>query len=239
LATIRLRRIVTALAVIVALAATAAAPALATPIRVEGPRATIYQGNLVPATGALRDNTGVTHYTTKQTALGALVAASRSKPFPMTLGWFDIAGGGWNGFFLRSINGVTPPATTAGWFTKVNQRLLDVGSGAAAVTKSSTVLVFYSTYDEDFQPVPTLAIGANRASTRVGLPVTVTVNQFDNDGVGTPGIGAWIWVNGVGTKVDSTGHAVIRLGKPGLYAIRATKQGTIRSRTVWVRAISS
>jgi hypothetical protein len=237
LATIRLRRIVTALAVLVALAA-AAGPALATPIRVEGPRATIYQGNLTPATGALKDNRGVTHYTTRPTALGALVAASRARRFPMTLGWFDIAGGAWNGFYLQSINGI-PQTTSASWFTKVDQKLLDVGSGAASVTSRSNVLVYWSSFDESFQPRPTLGVGANKASTRVGLPVTVTVNQYDNAGVATPAVGAWIWVNGVGTQVDGTGHAVIRLGKPGLYSIRATRLGMIRSRTVWVRAVSS
>jgi len=46
LATIRLRRIITASAVTVALAATMASPALAAGIRVEGPKATIYQGTV-------------------------------------------------------------------------------------------------------------------------------------------------------------------------------------------------
>jgi len=53
LATIRLRRIITASAVTVALAATMAPPALAAGIRVEGPKATIYQGTVRPATGSL------------------------------------------------------------------------------------------------------------------------------------------------------------------------------------------
>jgi len=72
LATIRLRRIITASAVTVALAATMASPALAAGIRVEGPKATIYQGTVRPAMGSLRDNTGAVHTTTKRTALGAL-----------------------------------------------------------------------------------------------------------------------------------------------------------------------
>jgi len=238
LATIRLRRIITASAVTVALAATMASPALAAGIRVEGPKATIYQGTVRPATGSLRDNTGAVHTTTKHTALGALVRASRLKPFPLKLGWFDTFGGGWTGFYLLSINRITPP-DTAGWFTKVNQKLLGVGSGAKTVGPGDRVLVYYSTFDSEFATNPTLGIGASDRTPTVGEKVTIDVAQFNDLGTRSAAANAWVWVNGVGTKTDATGHATIRLGKPGRYAVRATKQGTIRSRTVWVRASTS
>jgi len=238
LATIRLRHIVAALAAIAALAAATAGPATAAGIRVEGPRGTVFQGTVRPFVGTLRDTDGTAHTTKQSTALGALVTASRTRPFPLTLSWFDCCGGGWAGFFVKSVNGVLPPPT-AFWAVKVDQKLLGVGAGAWPVTASSRVLVYYSTFDAQGHTQPTLGINLSDGHVAVGQPVTVTVNQFDDAGSSMPAAGAWIWVNGVGTQVDATGHAVIRLGKPGLYAIRATKQGTIRSRTVWVRAVSS
>ena len=69
------------------------------------------------------------------------------------------------------------------------------------------------------------------------LPVQVA--YADERATGSAAANAWVWVNGVGTKTDATGHSTIRLGKPGRYAVLATKEGTIRSRTVWVRASTS
>jgi hypothetical protein len=239
LATIRLRRITATIVALLALAASTAGPASATGIRVEGPRATVYQSNVKPFVGTLRDNQGNPHTTTKRTALGALVRAARAKPFPLNLGWFDNFGGGWAGFYLQSVNGVTPP-TSAFWATKVDRVLTTVGAGAATVTSSDNVLVYYTTFDPaTFETLPTLGIGASTYHPVVGKPLRITVNQADDLGHVTPTPRAWVWVNGVGVQTDENGRATVRLGKPRLFGIRATKQGTIRSRTLWVRATSS
>ena len=80
---------------------TSAAAASATPVRVEGPRGNVFQGTVTPFVGSLKDQNGVSH-STKTTALGALVAASRTAPFPLGLSWSDSFGGGWAGFFISS-----------------------------------------------------------------------------------------------------------------------------------------
>jgi hypothetical protein len=101
----RLRLIIATLAALLVPAALAG-PALAAHVRVEGKAHSIFQGNARPIVGTLQG-----HTTTKRTALGALVKASRKQPFALRLTWSDCCGGGWSGLFVASINNVTPPAT--------------------------------------------------------------------------------------------------------------------------------
>ena len=212
------------------LALLAATPALATSLRVEAPRHTLFQGNVTPFVGTLQG-----HTTTKTTALGALVAGARRKPFSLGLGWSDSFGGGWNGFFVTSIAGISPPPT-AFWALKVNQTLAAVGFGAAPVTSSSHVLVYYTTFDpETFATQPTLGLNASAGHVTAGSRVTFAVQSYDDAGTPTPAAGAWVWVNGVASQADATGHVTVRLAT-GLYQVRSTMPGAIRSRTLWVRA---
>ena len=232
----RPRQLVALLATLLAIAAIMAAPAWATAIRVEGPKRNVFQGPVVPYVGSLKDQDGVSHTTRKQTALGALVRASRTKPFPIRLEWSDAFGGAWNGFYLTAVNGVTPPVT-AFWAVKVDMRLTDVGLGAATVTPSSRVLVYYTTFDPTtFATKPTLGIAASPATIETGGSVAIRVSQFDDTGAATPAVNAWVWVRGVGVRTNANGLASVRLGEPGTYRVRATKDGTIRSKTLWVRA---
>ena len=90
----RLRLIIATLAALLVPAALAG-PALAAHVRVEGKSHSIFQGNARPFVGTLRG-----HTTTKQTALGSLVTASRKQPFALGLTWSDCCGGAWNGFFV-------------------------------------------------------------------------------------------------------------------------------------------
>jgi hypothetical protein len=212
------------------LALVSVSPAVAAGLRVEAPKGTVFQGTVTPFVGTLRG-----HTTTKSTALGALITASRAKPFSVGLGWSDSFGGGWNGFFVTSINGVTPPPT-AFWALKVNQRLSEVGFGATPVTSSSRVLVYYTTFDpETFATQPTLGLSSSASHVTGGAAVTFTVKSFDDAGTATPAAGAWVWVNGVGSHADAQGHVTVRLAT-GRYQVRSTTPGAIRSRTLWVRA---
>ena len=105
----RLRATAAVIAAVIVLAISAAPAAAQTPIRVENSKATLFQGSVTPVTGTLKDNTGASHTTSKSTALGALIAASRgANPFTLDLGWFDGLGGGWAGFYLAGVNGTTP-----------------------------------------------------------------------------------------------------------------------------------
>jgi hypothetical protein len=230
LATNRLRLMFAALLAAMLLALVSVSPAVAAGLRVEAPKGTVFQGSVTPFVGNLRG-----HTTTKSTALGALVTASRAKPFSLGLGWSDSFGGAWNGFFVTSIAGIVPPPT-AFWALKVNQRLAAVGLGATPVTSSSGVLVYYTTFDpETFATQPTLGLTANASHVAAGGAVTFTVNSYDDAGTATPAAGAWVWVNGVGSHADAQGHVTVRLAT-GLYQVRSTTHGAIRSRTLWVRA---
>ena len=237
----RLRATAAVIAALIALAIGAAPAAAQTPIRVENSKATLFQGSVTPVTGTLKDNTGASHTTAKSTALGALVAASRgANPFTLDLGWFDGLGGGWAGFYLAGVNGVTAPSN-AFWALKVNQKLASVGLGTQTVGDKANVLVYYTTTDPvTFATEPTLGIGVSSPTVEPGGRVTITVSQYDDAGNKSAAAGAWILVNGQQrVQTGMTGVATVRLAKSGQYRIKATKAGTIRSRKLWVTAASS
>ena len=237
----RLRATAAVIAALIALAIGAAPAAAQTPIRVENSKSTLFQGSVTPVTGTLKDNTGASHTTAKSTALGALVAASRgANPFTLDLGWFDGLGGGWAGFYLAGVNGVTPPSN-AFWALKVNQKLASVGLGTQTVGDKASVLVYYTTTDPvTFATEPTLGIGVSSPTVEPGGRVTITVSQYDDAGNKSAAAGAWILVNGQQrVQTGMTGVATVRLAKSGQYRIKATKAGTIRSRKLWVTAASS
>jgi hypothetical protein len=241
LANHRLRATAAVIAALIALAIGAAPAAARTPIRVENSKATLFQGSVTPVTGTLKDNTGASHTTAKSTALGALVAASRgANPFTLDLGWFDGLGGGWAGFYLAGVNGVTAPSN-AFWALKVNQKLASVGLGTQTVGDKANVLVYYTTTDPvTFATEPTLGIGVSSPTVEPGGRVTITVSQYDDAGNKSAAAGAWILVNGQQrVQTGMTGVATVRLAKSGQYRIKATKAGTIRSRKLWVTAASS
>ena len=237
----RLRATAAVIAALIALAIGAAPAAAQTPIRVENSKSTLFQGSVTPVTGTLKDNTGASHTTAKSTALGALVAASRgANRFTLDLGWFDGLGGGWAGFYLAGVNGVTAPSN-AFWALKVNQKLASVGLGTQTVGDKASVLVYYTTTDPvTFATEPTLGIGVSSPTVEPGGRVTITVSQYDDAGNKSAAAGAWILVNGQQrVQTGMTGVATVRLAKSGQYRIKATKAGTIRSRKLWVTAASS
>jgi uncharacterized protein DUF4430 len=230
LAAHRLRRITATVVALLALAGTSAPAALATNVRVEAPTHTIFQGRVKPFVGTLKG-----HTTTKRTALGALVTAARRTPFALGLKWSDAFGGAWNGFYLSSVAGITPPAT-AFWAVKVNQKLSPTGIGSTLVGRRDKVLVYYTTFDpETFATQPTLGLSVTRRHPPAGSRVTFTVKAYDDAGVGTPVAGAWVWINGVGTQTGAQGTVSVRLAD-GRYHVHATSPGDIRSRWLWVHA---
>ncbi|MFL6112231.1 MAG: hypothetical protein ACJ786_12885 [Catenulispora sp.] len=226
----RLRRITATIVALLVLAGASAPAALATSLRVEAPTRTIFHGRVKPFVGTLKG-----HTTTRKTALGALVTASRRTPFSIGLKWSDSFGGAWNGFYLRSVARITAPVT-AFWAVKVNQQLSLHGIGSTRVGKHDKVLIYYTTFTSDpFETQPTLGLGASTRSPKAGSPVTFTVKAFDDAGVGTPVAGAWVWVNGAGTRTDANGQVTVRLAA-GRYHVYATSPGDIRSGWLWVHA---
>jgi hypothetical protein len=226
----RLRLIIATLAALLVPAALAG-PALAAHVRVEGKAHSIFQGNARPIVGTLQG-----HTTTKRTALGALVKASRKQPFALRLTWSDCCGGGWSGLFVASINHVTPPATSAFWAFKLNQKLAGSGLGSIRVRRDSHVLVYYSTFD----PVtgatqPTLGITASTRRPPVNGRVTFRVSSYDDAGTATPAAGARVRVNGVPHAVNANGTVTLRFAR-GTSSVRAVEPGAIRSQRLWVHA---
>ena len=133
----------------------------------EGPTRQIFQGRVKPFVGTLKG-----HTTTKKTALGALVRAARKAPFSIGPKWSDAFGGAWNGFYLSSIAGITPPSS-AFWAVKVNQKLSATGIGSTRVGRHSKVLVYYTTFDPNtFATQPTLGLSAGNRRPEAGAAVT-------------------------------------------------------------------
>ena len=228
----RLRLIVVTVVAALLMAALAAAPALATGLRVEAPHRTVFQGQVKPFVGTLRG-----HTTTKPTALGAVVTASRRVPFSLDLNWSDQFGGAWNGFFVNAIAGV---GTTNShfWAFKMNQKLVtDTGLGSTTVGRGDHVLLYYTGFGPppDYATKPTLGLRASDRTVEAGSTVTLTVSSYDDAGTGTPAADSVVWVNGVGLDADAGGAVSLRLAK-GSYRVRATSPGAIRSRTLWVHA---
>jgi hypothetical protein len=230
LATNRPRRIIATLVALLTLATWSVPSALATSLRVEGPGHTVFHGNVKPLVGTLKG-----HTTTQKTALGALVTASRNAGFGLGLSWSDAFGGAWDGFFVKSIAGISPPPT-AFWALKVNQTLSATGIGSTPVSKGSKVLIYYTTFDPvTFATQPTLGLNASSRRPEANTNVTFTVRAFDDAGTPSPAAGAWVWVNGVASQADAGGKVTVRLAQ-GRYQVRATSPGDIRSRTLWVHA---
>jgi hypothetical protein len=226
----RLRLIIATLAALLVPAALAG-PALAAHVRVEGKSKSVFQGNARPFVGTLRG-----HTTTKRTALGSLVTASRKQPFALGLTWSDCCGGAWNGFFVSSIAHVTPPFSTAFWAFKLNQKLAGSGLGSTRVTRDSHVLVYYTAFDPATGATqPTLGITASTKRPPANGTVTFTVNSYDDAGTATPAAGALVRVNGVPHAVNAGGTVTLRFAR-GTFTVRAVEAGAIRSQKLWVHA---
>ena len=208
--------------------ATAAAP-VHVKVRVEGPAHTVTQSRQVPITGTFAG-----HKLSGPTALGALLAAGRHRHFPVGLEWFDCCG-----FFVNSVAGV-PGDATHFWAFKVGHTLSTVGAGAVTATPGMSALFYYTTFDPDTGATePTLGLDpANRTIARGGT-VTFTVSSWDDAGHGSAAAGAWVNVNGIATRADSTGHLTVQFTHTGTFPVKATLAGAIRSRTIWVHVTRS
>jgi hypothetical protein len=202
-------------------------------LRVEAPTRTVFGGTVVPATGTLRDAAGNSHTTRKETVLGGLVKAKRRAGFPVVLDWFDCCGGGWNGFFVRSIAGLAGDESHF-WALKVGHRLASLGAGSIPARAGDRALLYYATFDPDTGATQrTLGIAASDRTVAPGDPVTITVRSFDDAGEGRPAR-AWVWAGGVGVRATAAGRVTLAFQRPGRHRVRATRRGQIRSRTLWI-----
>jgi hypothetical protein len=223
-------RLITVALVALLLSAALAAPALAASVRVEGRSHTIFQGHAKPFVGTLQG-----HTTTKQTALGSLVTASRKKPFQLGLTWNDCCGGGWAGFFVSSINHVTPPSN-AFWAFKLGNAFASNGLGSTGVTSGSRILVYYTTIDPITGATePTLGITASTLTPAPGSNVTFTVKAYDEAGTPTPAAGARVHVGATVYDANANGKVTVKASS-GTFSVWASRVANIRSQRLSVRA---
>jgi Domain of unknown function (DUF4430) len=234
LASTRLHRLA-ALVAVWAAAGLAAAPAAAqaapvhVKVRVEGPARTVTQSIQVPITGQFAG-----HSLTAPTPLGALLAAGRHRHFPVGLQWFDCCG-----FFVNSIAGV-PGDAKHFWAFKVGHTLSSVGAGAVTATPGMRVLFYYTTFDPDTGATePTLGLDPAHRTIGRGGTLTFTVTSWNDAGHGSAAGGAWVNVNGIATRADSTGHLTVQFTHTGTFPVKASLAGAIRSRTIWVHVTRS
>lgn len=229
----RPKHLAAALAVLATIALGAAQPAAAAApvhvkVRVEGPTSTITQSDPAALTGTFAG-----HQLSTPTVLGALLKAGRVQHFKVGLQWFDCCG-----LFVNSIAGI-PGDSTHFWALKVAQKLASVGAGAIPATPGLSVLFYYTTFDPNTGATePTLGLNGRTTAT-VDTPQTFTVRSFDDAGKATPASGAWLHVGAIAVHADATGHVTVEFGHAGVFAVRATRSGAIRSRTIWVHVSSS
>jgi hypothetical protein len=233
LARTRPKHLAAVLAVLAAIGLGAAQPAAAAApvhvkVRVEGPASTITQSDPTPLTG-----TFVGHRLSTPTVLGALLKAGRVHHFKVGLQWFDCCG-----FFVNSIAGI-PGDSSHFWAFKVNQKLSSIGAGSIPATRGLSALFYYTTFDPNTGATqPTLGLSGGTTAT-VDAPDTFTIRSFNDAGTPAPAAGAWLHVAGIAVHADATGHVTVEFGHAGTFAVRATRSGAIRSRTIWVHVSSS
>ncbi len=221
------------LAVLATIGLGAAQPAAATAavhvkVRVEGPAATVTQSHPAPLTGTFAG-----HQLSTPTALGALLKAGRVHHFKVGLQWFDCCG-----FFVNSIAGI-PGDPAHYWAFKVGQKLSSIGAGSIPATRGLRILYYYTTFDPTTGATePTLGL-AGATATAVRASETFRVRSYDDAGRATPAAGAWLHVGGIAVHADATGRVTVQFGHTGVFPVRATESGAIRSRTVWVHVGSS
>lgn len=218
---------VAAIAILVA-AGPAAAAKVHVAVRVEGPRHTVFAGRPTAFTGTVKG-----HELTQPTPLGALINASRHHRFGLGLTWFSCCG-----FFVDSVAGRKSDATHF-WAFKVGHVLSSVGAGSVKATPGMHALFYWTTFDTTTGATqPTLGLKGPRRL-EPGATTTFRVVSYDDAGNGTPSAHAWVSVNGAATQAGSLGRVTVRFTRPGMYAVRATHPGAIRSPTVWVHVGSS
>ena len=212
-----------------------AAAAVHVQLRVEGPRGTLFQGSVVPVRGTLRDTKGVRHRTSRRTALGALVRASRLRHWPLRLKWFDLGTGGWSGFFVAGIDRIVPDGTRHTWGFKIGHAAASKGAGSIRARRGMRILFYYTRLTPSFHTEPTLGLTLRPRHPRTRALVTFRVTAYDDHGVAAPAAGAWVWIDGTGVRADASGRVQVRL-RHGRHRVRATRFRSIRSPRLWVRA---
>ena len=134
------------------------------------------------------------------------------------------------GLYVRSIAGVKERGARSGWVYKAGRRLATSGAGDPAgpfgrggLRDGARVTWFWCRLDAAGTCPPTL----ETSHVRSGDTVTVTVRAYDDNGRGTPAVGATVRLGGATATTGADGTATL-IGSGSLVAEKA---GAVRSFT--------
>src|SRR5262249_32624294 len=115
------------------------------------------------------------------------------------------------------------------WSVSVNRVALQVGGCQFRVNNGDTVLWDWTQFQ-----APNLEL-SGPGSAQVGHTVTLTVQQYDDNGNLSPAVGASV----AGTTTDANGNASVVFGNTGTQHLKATLSGANRSNAVEVCVYNS
>ena len=201
-----------------------AAGAATVSVRIEGDRATLFEGVVATQPRALDGGDGSgAHACPADAAAGPTVGTALADA--AAAGGFTWAGA-WNpdfrDFFVDRIGPVASRPPTAYWAVLVNGTYA-LGACREAVRDGDEVLW---AYDTNARPV-ILAL-AGPASARAGEPVTVTVRDRP---AGEPVASARVG----GAVTDAAGRAVLRYDTPGPRILKAERSDAVRSNALTIQ----
>lgn len=210
-------------------ATSAAATPVTVNLRIEGSGTTLFEGPITTDGKVVTTQAGGSHQcdgtqgagnggnTPGGTPTTALDDAAGASGFT----WDGSYDSGFGDFFVERVgsDGQVGVFGSSFWSVSVNRKALSVGGCQFRVNNGDEVLWDWTQYQ-----APNLLLSAP-AQAQVGRPVTVTVQQYDDNGNLSPAVGAS--VNGATT--DTSGNATLSFSSAGTQHFKATLTGANRS----------
>jgi hypothetical protein len=219
------------LAVLLAVAVPAAAHAapVTVNLRIEGSNTTLYEGPITTDGKVVTTQAGGSHQcdgtqgsnSTGNTPGGTPTTALDDAAIKSGFTWDGSYDSGFGDFFVERVgsDGQVGVFGDHFWSVSVNRKALSVGGCQFRVGNGDTVLWDWTAYQ-----APNLQL-TGPSTAQAGSPVTVTVQQYDDNGNLSPASGASVG----GATTDSTGSATLTFSSPGTQHLKATMSGANRS----------
>jgi hypothetical protein len=195
-------------------------------VRVEGPDATVWRGEVTVTDSTIMDDLGGPHYLADATAMGALDEASQDGGFPYTVRDF-----GW-GIAVTSVNAIGDWDAGPWWLYRVDYMSASVGADAFILNQTSPPapphyeVLFYTSSTWSEQP---LQIELDKAAVAVNETFTVTVTYY-NDSATSWDILAGATVHaGSDYVTGANGTAAISVDHNATIDVYAEMAGFVRS----------
>jgi hypothetical protein len=197
-------------------------------VRIEGDRATLFEGTVTTAARVLDGGDG--------TGAHPCAGDRPADPRPTAGTALADAGAAWAGtwnpdfrdFFVERIGPDASQPPTAYWAVLVNGRYA-LGACREIVQTGDEVLWAFDTTAR-----PLILALHGPAHARAGEPVTVTVRDAWVRGDGTAG-GPVAGAHVGGAVTDGAGRALVRFATPGAHVLKAERTGAVRSNALHVR----